>query len=137
MDVFIGIVVVILVLGVWCLALMAMSTMGGWAAVAARFPCTGSPAGQNFYAQAARFGWVDYNGCVSIRVCRDGLRIATMWPFRPGHRPLFIPWSQLHVVGVMDRWWKKVATIDIGSPVVAKIQLPLKVMDAAKKLATS
>lgn len=136
-PVLITIVSLILFLGFWCLVLTAISNLGGWAALAGRFPCTGSPTGQNFRFQAARFGWVDYNGCVSIRVCQDGLRIATMWPFRPGHPPMYLPWSQLHVVEVSDHWWGRFTTLEVGQPVITKIRLPLKVMDAAKQLTPS
>ncbi len=117
--------------------LTTLAYFGGWAAVAQRYRCRGTPVGKSFHWQCARFGWVDYNGCVSIRVCADGLRLATFPLFRPGHPPLFIPWSALRVVSVNDKWWGRYTVVDVGAPTIAQVRLPLKVMDEARRLTPS
>jgi len=49
-----------------------------------------------------------------------------------GHAPLLIPWSVLQVVEERRRRWFAVALLEVGQPSQAKLQLPLKVIDAAR-----
>jgi hypothetical protein len=122
---------------VWWLVLSIIANLGGWASLAKQFPATDAATGRKYGWQSGRFNWCDYNGCITIRVTDAGLRISMPPPFRPGHRPMFLPWSALHVIEVCDRWYGRYVTIDVGSPVVARIRLPLKIMDAAGRTNSS
>jgi hypothetical protein len=39
----------------------------------------------------------NYGGCLSIVVNQQGLGLRVLWPFRVGHPPLYIPWSQINI----------------------------------------
>jgi hypothetical protein len=119
---------------VWCSVCAVLARLGGWHSLARHYRALGKPNGKRFGMQSARFGWVDYNGCLSIRVAAEGLYIA-MWPmFRLAHPPLLIPWSALRVLGVNDRWWRRDVTLAVGMPEIARIRLPLRVVSAAEGL---
>jgi hypothetical protein len=115
--------------------LSAIATLGGWTAIARQYPATGTPSGKSFWFQSGRFNWCDYNGCMTIRITDDGLRLSLPIPFRPGHPPIFLPWSALNVVEVCDRWYGRYVVVEVGSPSITRIRLPLKIMEQAKVLA--
>src|SRR5262245_35695457 len=122
------------VVAFFCVILATLAQLGGWSAVAAQYRSDQWPDGQTFRRQFTRFNWVEYNGCVTIRVCSEGLGIS-LWPlFRFSHPSLFIPWSALHVITMCDRWYGRYVTVLVNDPPIAKIRLPLKVMEAAKQL---
>ncbi len=38
-----------------------------------------------------------YGNCLTIGADTAGLKLSVLFPFRPGHPPLFIPWSEISV----------------------------------------
>jgi hypothetical protein len=75
----------------WCGLLTLLARISGWTAIAAQYRATGAEEGRALGMQSARFGWIDYNVCLTIRVRDEGLRIS-IWPFFPsGHPLLFLP----------------------------------------------
>src|SRR5205085_12497838 len=112
----------------------ALARGGGWDALARRYRWVGVPAGEGFSFQVAEFGWVGYNGCVTIRVSTEGLYFA-IWPmFRFAHPPLLIPWSDLHVLKVRPMAWVSDVTLSAGRPPAARIRLPFRILEAARRL---
>lgn len=112
--------------------LVLIARLSGWAKLAERFPADREPEGGNrFRGQYFRIGWCDYNGCLTIQVSPEGLYLA-IWPIFVGHRPLLIPWSALRVVEERRRRWCAVALLEVVQPPHAKLQLPLRVIDAAR-----
>lgn len=111
-----------------------LARAGGWTALARQYRCDGVPEGEKFSFQFAEFGWVGYNGCVTIRISTEGLYLA-IWPvFRFSHPPLLIPWSDLHVLRVRPTAWIPDVTLSAGRPPVARIRLPFRVLEAARRL---
>lgn len=123
-----------LVLGIWGGIFLLLSWSGGWSAVARRYRTAGPPAGTRLRLQSARFGWVDYNGCLTIVVAPDGLYVAALPIFRIGHPPLLIPWSALSVLAVKEGRWFGRAKLAIDAPPIARIEVPLTVIEAANAL---
>ncbi|MBM3968696.1 MAG: hypothetical protein FJ302_02360 [Planctomycetes bacterium] len=112
--------------------LVVIAKLSGWTKLAERFRADREPDdGTCFRGQFLRIGWCDYNGCMTIRVSPEGLYLA-VWPIFVGHAPLLIPWSVLQVVEERRRRWFAVALLEVGQPSQAKLQLPLKVIDAAR-----
>jgi hypothetical protein len=118
----------------WCGLLALLARISGWTAIAAQYRATGAKDGRALRMQSARFGWIDYNGCLSIRVSDEGLRIS-IWPFFCSeHPPLFLPWSALHVVEVREGRWQRDVTLNVGTPPIARVRLALKVLEEAGRL---
>ncbi|MBM4070661.1 MAG: hypothetical protein FJ271_17155 [Planctomycetes bacterium] len=105
---------------------------GGWRAVARVYPASGPPTGIRFGMQRCQFGWVGYNGCMTMHVSEEGLRIEVWWIFRFGHPTLLIPWSALHVHQVIEKRWCRDIVLSVGAPELARLRLPLKVIEAAE-----
>lgn len=125
--------VTLALLAMWCLLLMLLARLGGWTAVARTYRATEPGHGLLYRFQSGSFAWVDYNGVLTLHVSADGVRIAVLWPFRPGHPPLMIPWQAIHVVEVIERWWGRYCTMDVGAPPLARVRLPLKTVESAAK----
>lgn len=89
--------------------------------------------GIRFRMQRCKFGWVEYNGCVTIHVSARGLHLPLWWVFRFGHPTMCIPWSALHVREVIDKWWRHGVIMSIGQSEIARLQAPLKIIEAAER----
>jgi hypothetical protein len=102
--------------------------------VAERYPAASVPDGQKFSMQYVAFRWVEYNGCLTIRVSPEGLYLA-IWPlFRFAHPPLLIPWAALHILAVRQTWWNRDVLLAVDSPEITRIRLPLRVVEAVRSL---
>lgn len=85
----------VLFLGLWALMSFAVSWMGGWRKLArdyrlekgGGFPCSTFVSGE--------VGWVEYRGSLTLGGDARGLYLAVLFPFRLGHPPLCIPWSDV------------------------------------------
>ena len=121
-----------LIPGIFAGLLVVIAKLSGWTKLAERFRADREPDdGTCFRGQFFRIGWCDYNGCMTIRVSPEGLYLA-VWPIFVGHAPLLIPWSALRVVEERRRRWFAVAVVEVDQPPLARLQLPLKVIDAAR-----
>jgi hypothetical protein len=135
MDIFFLIAVIVVPFAlIWVVLLEVIARSGGWKRVAERYRATVVPEGRMFRMQHCAFGWVDYNGCVTIIVTAEGIYLALMALFRLSHPPLLIPWSALHVLKLKTSGWSKEAKLSIDEPPIATLKLPYKVIEAAEGL---
>jgi hypothetical protein len=119
--------------GVWLTLCFTLSWLGGWRALGELYPAGDEPEGQRFGMQNIRCGWIEYNACVTIVVTPRGLYLA-VWPlFRSSHPPLLLPWSSLHVLEIHETWWAAYAYVAVDNPPVARLRLPLKVVEVAQE----
>lgn len=124
--------IVALIPGFFAGLLVVIAKISGWTRLAERFPDDRVlDDGVCFRGQFLRIGWCDYNGCMTIRVSSEGLFLA-VWPIFVGHAPVLIPWPALRVVEERQRRWFPVALVEVDQPPVAKLQLPLRVIEAAR-----
>jgi hypothetical protein len=118
---------------VWLGLCSTLAWLGGWRALGELYPAADKPKGKHFGMQHVRCGLVEYNACVTIGVTSRGLYLA-VWPlFRIGHPPLLLPWSSLHVLEIHETWWSAYVYVAVDSPPVARLRLPLKVVEAAQE----
>jgi hypothetical protein len=54
--------------------------------------------------------------------------------FRVGHRPMLIPWKEIHDVETQKILWAEFVSFEIGSPTVAKLRLSKAMFDEARPL---
>jgi hypothetical protein len=111
---------------------VAIGKLSGWSRLAERYRADREPEdGVCFRGQFFRIGWCDYNGCTTIRVSPDGIYLA-VWPIFVGHPPLLIPWSVVRLVAEQKGRWFAFATIEIEEPAIARLRLPLQVIEAGR-----
>ena len=82
-------------LSVWCLTLWAIATFSGWRRLAQRFAEERPFLGETVHRGSARLGVANYSGVLTVGVSPSGLFLLPMRIFRPFHRPLLIPWSEI------------------------------------------
>lgn len=81
----------------WIALMLAVASLGHWARLAAPYRARTPLPGQTWRAQSAQFGWCNYGHCLIVGAGARGLRLAVLFPFRPGHPPLQVPWDDLSV----------------------------------------
>ncbi|WP_294221207.1 hypothetical protein [Prosthecobacter sp.] len=118
----------------WYFVSTVLSHMGGWHRLAQRFRAVRPPAGRRFWMQSMVLGSVSYNGCLTMHASKEGLHLAVWLPFRIAHPPLFLPWSEFRNAILRRSLWVKWIELDIGEPPVAKLRLPLKVLQGREHL---
>lgn len=99
--------------------LFAISRVGGWSRLAARYPAAGpAPKPLTSFGYGAMRGWVGYNGGLIIAADDAGLHVST-WRFLLSwcHPPVFIPWSQIADLRARKRLWANYYRLDLkGAP---------------------
>jgi hypothetical protein len=69
----------------------------GWSAVADAYPEISDASGKSWWFQYAKINIVDYRSCVFFTTNQKGLSLSTLFAFRLGHSPIFIPWSDISI----------------------------------------
>ena len=81
----------------WCTIVFLIGRLGGWSRLAAHYAHEGHFSGERWSLQSARLGWSGYSGVLTMGANGEGIYIAPIFPFRPGHPPLFVPWRDISV----------------------------------------
>lgn len=114
---------------VWCVVSLALARLGGWSKLAQHYAATGDSAGESPQAPTARmrsgkFGAIQYYSALNFRATEQGLRVSVAFPLRLGHRPLMIPWDQIHHVSDDPLLFSHSIRMSIGKPTIARAVLP-------------
>lgn len=79
----------------WCIVLSAVGALLGWGKLARHYRTTAPFHGTVRRFRSAKIGLSNYSGVLSVGTNPDGLHLAVFPLFRPGHPPLFVPWSDI------------------------------------------
>ena len=115
----------------WCGVVWLVGAMG-WRALATRYPADAPATGQPLGLTSGTIGGANYNGALKVSVEREGLHLAVMALFRVGHPPMLIPWSEITSVTQKNALWARWYTLRIGTPHVATVRLPGRIVDAIR-----
>ena len=118
-----------LFVGMWCLVSLVISAAGGWRRLAGRFPARGEACDRRLYLRSGHVGLSHYRGCLTIGTSAAGFRLSVLFPFRLGHPPLFIPWTQVYPVRLQRISWLESVVCEVGAPALATLHLPRDVFD--------
>jgi len=90
--------------------LMALlSRLGGWKALAERYPCSGEAPRPRYWFGYGIFGrWCGYNGCLIVSADQAGCYLSLWRVFSFCHPPIFIPWSELREIRKQTICWKPI-----------------------------
>lgn len=82
----------------WCAILFLVSAVSGWMALAQKFRLNSMFSGPSWGFQSAYKRWMGhYGNCLNVGADPTGLKFSILFPFRPGHPPLLLPWSEISV----------------------------------------
>lgn len=84
----------------WCVITLVVSIMGGWFVLAKYYRATQPFNGTRWHFRSASVHTEsrpqsNYAGVLTLGANSQGLYISVLFPFRIGHPPLFIPWSEV------------------------------------------
>jgi hypothetical protein len=82
--------------GMWCFVLWVLSFMSGWSELAGRYHFPEKFHGEYYRSQSARLNQANYNRVLEMGVNETGLYLVPMWFFRLFHKPLLVPWGEIH-----------------------------------------
>jgi hypothetical protein len=121
--------IVLGLVAIWCGACLLLS-LGGWSKLACDYTTDLIPVRYTHRWQSCRIGATRYGGCVHFGVIERGVFITAFWLFRPGHPPLFIPWTELLALDRNEAIGK--SRFRCGSTSTVKVSLPTTVVDARR-----
>ena len=102
----------------WIAICELLGFMGGWRRLAEVYPSSGPVPSDKAWFRSGKLGLVNYGNCLVLGFTPAGLYLATVFPFRPGHAPLLIPWSEIHA-SAEEEWAKQVRLRFSRSPSVS------------------
>ena len=121
-------------IAIWSGVLFLLSRIGGWNRLARKYARGDrQPTGHYVSGVAGRIGFADYNGVLVTYFNKEGFFLDVNPIFRPGHKPLFIPWSEVSERRTVNLLFAKLEKLSIGRPKVGTISLPTKVLDSIAK----
>lgn len=128
-------IIPLLILLFWCSISFLIGLTSGWFGLSRRFPKHSDPygeirtAGPWFLTIYMRF-WGHYSGIVRMTVASDALFLSVLFPFRIGHPPLQIPWSDIQL-NHTSFFFRRYIELRLGS----EEQIPFRISEsAARKL---
>ncbi len=101
--------------------------LSGWRRIYNAYPARKGPLGKRF-ATRGSIGALYYFKSLIAYVDPEGLRLSAVFPFGFAHPPIFIPWTAINRVESRRFLWLEYIKFDVGSPKVATICLPRKVL---------
>lgn len=83
---------------IWIAVVLFISRIGGWASLSRKYPTRPRAGGRLFRFQSGRMRFrAGYGGCLTPCSEPAGLHLSILFLFRPGHRPIFFPWSEVRL----------------------------------------
>lgn len=118
-------------LGVWILVLWILSISSGWRRLARQFDAPPLAPADTRRLGNVFIGTVRYNGVLRLAIDDRGLLLTPYLIFRPFHRPLLVPWSEMRIEEATGR---TVGGWQLAFPSVpgTRIVLPQSVLNALR-----
>lgn len=114
----------------WVSITLLMSFIGGWGRLGKSYAATGRPSdGRVLRHVTGMFGMARYKHVLTVITTNDGIYIENRAIFRPGHPPLFIPFSAIVDPRKQTLFFWEYVAFDIGFPPIASVRLPSKVFE--------
>jgi hypothetical protein len=126
--------VVGLFLGLWGGLSLAIAALGGWRRIASSYCASSEPVGRRYFMQQCNVGFIRYGNYTTIHTSPEGIHVAVLFVYRPGHRPLFIPWDAIRHAKVVRGFGIVRVQFEIGSPRIASMKLPRKIFEGYESL---
>lgn len=107
-----------------------LSFVGGWGRVGKLYAATGvPPQGRALKNVTGMFGIARYKYVLTIITTTDGIYVENRKVFRPGHPPLFIPFSAIFNARKQTLFFWEFVAFEVGDPPLAGVRLPSKVFE--------
>ena len=124
--IFIAIAFLAFFASLWVFVCWVLSHVGGWHTLSKTFRNNKPPTRKCVQNESMRVGLISYSHTMIFCLSTEGLSMSVMILFRVAHPPLLIPWSEFHNPRPSKVLWKKMVTVDVGSPTIRTLMLPEK-----------
>ena len=116
----------------WCGVVWLIGRVG-WARLARHYETDAPRIGPTFRWESGRVGASAYSGVLTVSVEPDGLRLAVMPLFRPGHPPVLIPWEEIRAIRPRRVLWHTSYALDTAPPEPVTVHLSRRVVEAIRE----
>lgn len=121
-------------IAIWSGVLFLLSRLAGWHRLAQHYARGDrKPTGHYVSGSSGKVGFTNYNQMLILHFNQEGFFIEVNPLFKVGHKPLFIPWSEVSERRTVNLLFAKLEKLSIGRPKVGTISLPTKVLDSIAK----
>lgn len=104
----------------------------GWRRLARDYETDAPITGRTFRMQTATVGGANYSSSLTISIEPDGLRMAPMALFRPGHPPVLIPWDEIENLRPKHVLWFRSYAFDTAGPRPVTVRVPEAIVEAIR-----
>lgn len=95
------------------MGICALIARGGWSTLARTYS-SGPPAGnQKSKLVSGMVGSARYKNCLWATSTPEGLHLSALFFFKSGHKPLFLPWSEVTTREIIHPHWGKSSEIRV------------------------
>ena len=115
----------------WCGVVWLIGQFG-WRRLAEAYGTDAPITGRTFRMTSASIGAANYGNSLTISIEPDGLRIAPLFLFRPGHPPVLIPWDEVEDIRPRKVLWHTSYALDTATPKPVTIRLPERIIEAIR-----
>ena len=105
----------------------------GWRRLAESYRTDVPATGRTFRMTSGAIGRASYSHTLTVSIEPDGLRIAVLFPFRPHHPPLLIPWDEIQDVRPRTILGHTSYALDTAAPKPVTIRLTDRVVEAIRE----
>ena len=127
--IWLGPVFLLVFVSMWLFVLNLLASMGGWYSLAASYGTSETIDGQTYSFRSAKLGIINYNSCLRFTASYSALGIAVMLPFRPGHRLLLVPWSDISATDHRG-WIFRYVDFRFAKQPQVRLRMPRKLAEA-------
>jgi hypothetical protein len=114
---------------IWCGFCLLLAKIGGWSALAVRFPAVEEPAGEKFRFCSVRIGIALYRSATTAIKTDTGLYLSMYVLFRLGHPAILIPWSEMKNPQAKRIFGASWIEVTISTPSIIVVRLPAKIVE--------
>ena len=103
----------------WAFVCWLIAVLDGWQKLANRYEDHQVPDDMH-RVSSAKLAWSGYKNVLKIGSSPRGLHLAVIWLFRPGHRPMCVPWDQVEDLGTKKLIFLEMRRLRLaGGPVLS------------------
>jgi hypothetical protein len=120
-------------IALWCMNSWFASWQSGWGRLSKRFRAESEFLGETRRAGSLPFElcfryWLDYTNIVRVSPEDDALYLSVVFPFRIGHPPLRIPWTEISI-GTTKLAWREYSLLTLGR----QEKIPMRISKSAAR----
>ena len=72
----------------------------GWSSYSSKYGVSKKTKGVTYPMRSGTFGLVNYRNCLNLTITDKGLYTSVLFPFRIGHKPFIVPWSDFSKIEI-------------------------------------